>query len=95
MTDPCRLLIAFYSRNGSVESLARAAADAAREAGADVRLRRAREVVDDATMVKADGWLDSARRQNALYEPPSLEDAEWPTPSGSAHPAILAQWRPS
>ncbi|MBC7799686.1 MAG: NAD(P)H-dependent oxidoreductase, partial [Gemmatimonadaceae bacterium] len=77
MSDPTRMLIAFYSRSGSVEALALAAADAARMAGADVRLRRAREVVGDDVMTQGKGWLESARRQNALYAAPSQEDAEW------------------
>ena len=38
----CRILIAFYSRNGSVEALARAIAGGAEAGGAEVRLRRAR-----------------------------------------------------
>ncbi len=77
MTDTARLLIVFYSRFGSVERLAEAAADGARQAGAVVRLRRAREVADAETMAKSKGWLESAQRQNARYEAPSLQDAEW------------------
>ena len=77
MPDATRLLIAFYSRSGSVETLAKAAAEAAEAAGATVRLRRAREVVDEAVMAKSDGWLDNARRQNGLYEAPTTADAEW------------------
>ncbi len=77
LSDPTRLLIAFYSRTGSVESLALAAAEAAREAGAEVRLRRAREVVDEASMRQVKGWAESAARQNALYEAPAKQDAEW------------------
>ncbi len=77
MPDPTRLLIAFYSRNGSVEQLAVAAAEAGREAGAEVRLRRAREVADEEAMSHAEGWLESARRQNALYAAPTKDDAEW------------------
>jgi hypothetical protein len=41
-----RLLIAFYSRSGSVEKLANAVAEGAQETGSEVRLRRAREVAD-------------------------------------------------
>jgi NAD(P)H dehydrogenase (quinone) len=74
---PARVLIVFYSRNGSVETLAGAAATAAREAGAEVRMRRAREVVDDAVMAKVEGWAESAARQNALYPAPTPADAEW------------------
>lgn len=77
LSDPTRLLIVFYSRTGSVEMLAKAAAEGARAQEADVRLRRAREVVDETTMAKADGWLEQARRQNALYEEPTSADAEW------------------
>lgn len=76
-SSPTRLLIAFYSRNGSVEKLAIAAAEAAREAGATVRVRRAREVADATAMSKVKGWAESATRQNALYEAPTHEDAEW------------------
>lgn len=72
-----RLLIVYYSRSGSVEALAGAAAEAARDAGADVRVRRAREVADAASMAKVDGWTESAARQNSLYEAPTHEDAEW------------------
>ncbi len=74
---PPRLLIVFYSRTGSVESLATAAADAAREAGAEVRLRRAREVAEPAAMAKVKGWSESAERQNALYGVPTSDDADW------------------
>jgi len=77
LSSPTRLLISFYSRTGSVEALATAAADAAREAGAEVRLRRAREVADEESMGQVKDWLESARRQNALYEVPTKDDAEW------------------
>ncbi len=71
------LLIAFYSRDGSTEALANAIADGARAAGAEVRLRRARELVGPEVMAKAPGWAESAARMNALYEAPEAADAEW------------------
>ena len=77
MSDPIRLLIAFYSRSGTVQALAEAAAEGAREAGAAICLRRAREVVDETAMAKSKGWLENAKRQNALYQAPTLDDAEW------------------
>ena len=77
MPNPTRLLIPFYSRSGSIEALALAAAEGAREAGAEVRLRRAREVVGEDTMRLGKGWLEEARRQNALYAAPTKDDAEW------------------
>ncbi len=76
MPEQPRLLIAFYSRFGSVEKLAVAAGESAQEAGAAVRLRRAREVVDEEQM-GGKGWKESAQRQNGLYGAPTMEDGEW------------------
>jgi NAD(P)H dehydrogenase (quinone) len=72
-----KVLIAFYSRGGSTEALANAIADGAREQGADVRLRRAREVVSRDIMAKAKGWAEAADAMNAKYEAPSEADATW------------------
>jgi NAD(P)H dehydrogenase (quinone) len=74
---PTNVLIAFYSRNGSTEALAKAIADGAESQGAEVRLRRAREFVGPDIMALAPGWAESAERQNALYEAPTAADAEW------------------
>ncbi|MGE5569945.1 MAG: NAD(P)H:quinone oxidoreductase [Rhodospirillales bacterium] len=71
------VLIAFYSRNGSTEALARAMAEGAKSEGAEVRLRRAREVVSEEVMAKAEGWIENARRMNAQYPAPTPADAEW------------------
>lgn len=76
-TDATRFLIVYYSRTGSVEALTAAAAQSAREAGAEVRVRRAREVADAAAMAKVEGWRENAERQNALYPAPTHGDAEW------------------
>jgi NAD(P)H dehydrogenase (quinone) len=75
--DPTRLLVVFHSRTGSVETLAGAAARSAREAGAEVRVRRAREVAGPDAMAKVEGWAESAARQNAIHPAPTHEDAEW------------------
>jgi NAD(P)H dehydrogenase (quinone) len=72
-----KVLIAFYSRNGSTEALAKAIAEGAESAGAEVRLRRARELVDWDVVESVPGWKESAERQNALYEMPTAADAEW------------------
>jgi NAD(P)H dehydrogenase (quinone) len=71
------VLIAFYSRTGSVEALAKAVSEGAQAAGAEVRLRRAREFVGPEIMAKAPGWADAAARMNGLYEAPTEADAEW------------------
>ncbi len=72
-----KVLIAFYSRNGSTEALANAVAEGARSQGAEVRLRRVREVVGRDVMAHAPGWAESADRMNAQYEAPTEADAEW------------------
>src|SRR3546814_20724482 len=71
-----KILIAFYSRNGSTEALAKAVAEGAQAAGAEVGLRRARELVSEEVMKAAPGWLDNARRMTAAYEAPTTADAE-------------------
>ena len=72
-----KILIAFYSRNGSTEALAKAIAEGAEAQGAEVRLRRARELVGVDIVESVPGWKESAERQNALYEAPTPADAEW------------------
>lgn len=72
-----KILIAFYSRNGSTEALAKAVAEGASAAGGETRLRRAREVVGADVMAQAPGWAENAARMNALYEAPTADDAEW------------------
>lgn len=92
------LLVAFYSRSGTIEALANALAEGARGAGAEVRLRRARELVSAETMALAAGWTDSAARMNAAYPAPSIDDARWadgfafgaPTRFGSAASELRA-----
>lgn len=75
--NPTKVLISFYSRSGVTEQLALAIAEGARSAGADVRLRRAREVVSRDVMAQAPGWAEGADAMNAKYEAPTEADAEW------------------
>jgi NAD(P)H dehydrogenase (quinone) len=76
MTDP-KILIAFYSRTGTIERLARAVAEGAEGEGATLRLRRAREVVGTDIIHAVPGWKESAEAMNARYPAPTLEDAAW------------------
>jgi NAD(P)H dehydrogenase (quinone) len=72
-----KVFIPFYSRGGPVEALAIAIADGARGRGAEVRLRRARDLAGPETMARAPGWAENAARMDALYEAPTEADAEW------------------
>jgi NAD(P)H dehydrogenase (quinone) len=72
-----RILVVFYSRDGSVEALAKAVAEGAREAGAEVRLRRVPDIVSTAVMAKVSGWEERSKKMLAEYGAPTLDDAEW------------------
>jgi len=74
--DSVKILIAFYSRNGSTEALALAIAEGAQAEGATVTLRRAREIVSRDIMAPVPGWAENADRMNARYEAPTPDDAE-------------------
>jgi len=72
-----KILIVFYSRDGSTEKLANAEAEGAKAEGAEVRLRRVREFVGPDVMAQAPGWTENAARMNALYPAPTTDDVEW------------------
>ena len=63
------ILVAFYSRDGSVEALAKAIGEGASEAGAEVRLRRVPDLVSRAVMAKVAGWEERSKKMLAEYGP--------------------------
>jgi NAD(P)H dehydrogenase (quinone) len=71
------IMVAFYSRDGSVEALAKEVAEGAKEEGAEVRLRRARDFVSEEVMQKVPGWAANRDRMHSEYQAPTSEDAEW------------------
>jgi NAD(P)H dehydrogenase (quinone) len=71
------ILVVFYSRDGSVEALAQAISEGAREAGAEVRLRRVPDLVPPDVMAKVPGWEERSKRMLAEYGAPTHADAEW------------------
>jgi hypothetical protein len=78
MPEPkANILVAFYSRDGSIEALAKAISEGAREAGAEVRLRRVPDIVSTAVMAKVPGWEERSKRMLAEYGAPTPDDAEW------------------
>jgi len=76
MTSP-KILIPFYSRSGTIEGLAKAVAEGAEAEGAQVRLRRARELVGHDILSSVPGWKEQAEAMNARHAAPTVEDAEW------------------
>lgn len=78
MAEPkANILVVFYSRDGSVEKLAKAVSEGARDAGAEVRLRRVPDLVSTAVMAKVPGWEERSKRMLAEYGAPTLADVEW------------------
>ena len=71
------ILVVFYSRDGSVEALAKAVGEGARQAGADVRLRRVPDLVSPEVMNKVPGWEGRSKRMLVEYGAPTLADVEW------------------
>jgi NAD(P)H dehydrogenase (quinone) len=71
------ILVVFYSRDGSVEALAKAVSEGAREAGAEVRLRRVPDLVSPDVMAKVPGWEERSKKMLAEYGTPTHADVEW------------------
>jgi NAD(P)H dehydrogenase (quinone) len=71
------ILVVFYSRDGSVEALAKAVGEGAREAGAEVRLRRVPDIVAPEVMSRVPGWEERSKRMLAEYGAPTSADVEW------------------
>ena len=72
-----KILIPFYSRTGTIEALAKAVAEGAAAEGAEVRLRRARELVGPEIMASMPGWKESEEAMNQRYAAPTADDAAW------------------
>src|SRR5215472_9664093 len=71
------VLIVFYSRDGSTEKMANLVAEGAKAEGAEVRMRRTRDIVGPEVMAKVPKWAENAARMNAEYPAPTLDDVEW------------------
>jgi NAD(P)H dehydrogenase (quinone) len=60
-----------------VEALAKAVSEGARDAGAEVRLRRVPDLVSPDVMAKVPGWEERSKKMLAEYGAPTLADVEW------------------
>jgi len=75
--DATKVLIAFYSRNGSTEALAKEIGEGARATGADVRLRRVSDIASPEVMTHAPGWAENSARMISEHGAPTEADAKW------------------
>jgi NAD(P)H dehydrogenase (quinone) len=71
-----RLAIVYYSSYGTNHRMAQVAESAARERGAEVRLRRVRETAPPEVVQAQDAWREHAERTASVQEA-SLDDLEW------------------
>ncbi|SFR05022.1 NAD(P)H-dependent oxidoreductase [Poseidonocella sedimentorum] len=75
MTPP-KILVAFYSTYGTNHAMAEAAAEAAREAGADVRLRRFAETAPKEVVESQEAWAAQLEKMKDIPEV-SHDDISW------------------
>jgi len=71
-----RLTIVYYSTYGTNHQMAELAAEAAKAAGAEVRVRKAKETAPEGVVNGQDAWRAQAER-TAHIEEATLADLEW------------------
>jgi NAD(P)H dehydrogenase (quinone) len=72
-----RLAVIFYSATGSVHALADAVAEGARQAGAEVRLRRVPELAGEGAIDSNPAWRTYVDSTKLTVTEASLDDLEW------------------
>jgi NAD(P)H dehydrogenase (quinone) len=75
--DDVNVLVTFYSRTDETERLAVWIAEGAIQAGARIRLRRARDLMPDEVISRVPGWSENRERMDKEYAAPRQADAEW------------------
>ena len=71
-----KVAIIYYSSTGTTYALARAVEEGAREAGAEVRLRKVRELAPEAVVAANEGWAAHSRETQDVGEA-SNDDLTW------------------
>jgi NAD(P)H dehydrogenase (quinone) len=72
-----KIAVVFYSSTGNVHHIADAIADGAREAGAEVRVRRVAETAPAEAIAANDAWAEHAAAVTDQHEEATLDDLEW------------------
>ena len=72
-----KIAVVYYSASGHVYNLADALAQGARDAGADVRLRRVPELAGEEIIRQQDAWHEHYVTTMGSVEEASLDDLEW------------------
>lgn len=76
MSDPVKAAIIYYSSTGSVYQLARAAVEGAEKGGAEVRLRKARELAPQEAIAGNEQWAAHLAETADVTEA-NLDDLDW------------------
>jgi NAD(P)H dehydrogenase (quinone) len=76
MDDEIRAAVIYYSATGTTYRMALAAVDAAGKAGAETRLRKARELAPEEAIHSNEGW-STHRLQTQDVPEAQLDDLEW------------------
>ena len=71
-----KLAVIYYSSTGTTYRLARAVEEGAREAGAEVRLRKVHELAPEAAIASNQGWSEH-RQESQDVEEATHEDLRW------------------
>ncbi len=71
-----RLAVIYYSTYGTNHAMAEVAAEAAREAGAEVRLLKVRETAPEGVVNGQDAWRAHSEATASVPEA-TLDDMEW------------------
>ncbi|MDW8804963.1 NAD(P)H:quinone oxidoreductase [Streptomyces scabiei] len=71
------ILVVYYSATGSVHRLARAVAEGAESAGAEVRLRRVAELAPAEAIASNPAWAAHREETASAVEVATLADLEW------------------
>jgi NAD(P)H dehydrogenase (quinone) len=74
--DQTKIAVIYYSSTGNAYTVAQALAEGAREAGAEVRLRRVRELAPAEAIASNTGWESHLAATQHVAEA-TLDDLEW------------------
>jgi NAD(P)H dehydrogenase (quinone) len=72
-----KIAVIYYSATGHVYDMARAVVQGAKNAGAEVRLRRVAELAPEEVIRRQDAWREHHERTVPLVAEVTLDDLEW------------------
>jgi NAD(P)H dehydrogenase (quinone) len=76
MTEQTKIAIVYYSSTGTVYELAKSIAEGAEKAGAEVRVRKVRELAPDEAIASNAGWASHAAETQDVVEA-GPDDVTW------------------